>query len=126
MIKLTYCLHRKKGMSREEFQEYWLKTHGPLVASFADTLRIKRYVQTHTHGLEADDALRASRVGSLEDAPEIYDGVAELWFESYEDLAAGSEDPAAAEAGQALLEDERKFIDLTRSPLWFSEEHVIV
>ena len=29
-------------------------------------------------------------------------------------------------AGAALLEDEKTFIDLARSPLWFNEEHVIV
>ena len=36
------------------------------------------------------------------------------------------ENPGNAEAGAALLEDERKFIDLANSPLWFNEEHVIV
>ena len=30
------------------------------------------------------------------------------------------------DAGRMLLEDERKFIDLTRSPLWWGEERVIV
>jgi len=34
--------------------------------------------------------------------------------------------PGAAEASTALLEDEKKFIDLARSPLWLNEEHVIV
>ena len=33
--------------------------------------------------------------------------------------------PEAAAAGRMLLEDERKFIDLSRSPLWWGEEKVI-
>ena len=34
-------------------------------------------------------------------------------------------DPAGVQAGRLLLEDERKFIDLARSPLWWGEERVI-
>ncbi|HID04972.1 MAG TPA: hypothetical protein EYP20_04110 [Aigarchaeota archaeon] len=31
MIKLMYILKRREGMSREEFREYWLKNHAPIV-----------------------------------------------------------------------------------------------
>ena len=31
-----------------------------------------------------------------------------------------------APPGGSLLEDERKFIDLPRSPLWWGEERVVV
>jgi hypothetical protein len=57
-------------------------------------------------------------------APEPYDGVAELWWESEEALRA-ARGPEAREAGRLLLEDEAKFIDLANSPLWFNHEHVI-
>ena len=30
------------------------------------------------------------------------------------------------DAGRRLLEDEKRFIDLTRSPIWFGEEHALV
>ena len=56
--------------------------------------------------------------------PEGYDGVAQLWWDSLEDMAR-AEPKAAAEAGRLLLEDERKFIDLPNSPLWWGEEKVI-
>lgn len=36
------------------------------------------------------------------------------------------EDEAAGAAGLMLLEDERRFIDLTRSPLWWGEEHEVI
>ena len=49
--------------------------------------------------------------------------MAQLWWDNIEDLASSS--PEAIRAGALLLEDERKFIDLPRSPLWLGEEHVI-
>jgi uncharacterized protein (TIGR02118 family) len=121
MIKLTFCLVRLPHLSREQFQHYWLETHAPLVASVAETLQIRRYVQLHSLPAEAHAAVRESR-----QAPAEFDGVAELWFDSLEALAANSERAEAREAGRMLLEDERRFIDLAKSPLWWGEERVIV
>ena len=39
-----------------------------------------------------------------------------------DDLAASGQSEEARAAGLELLEDERKFIDLARSPLWLNEE----
>lgn len=125
MIKLTFCLHRKPGLTLEEFQDYWLNNHAPLVKSHAKALRIQRYVQAHSSDPAFSDAVRKPRAGDLNKAPEIFDGVAQLWFNSFEDMAVSSNDPAAIQAGKALLEDEAKFIDLASSPLWFSQEHEI-
>lgn len=121
MIKLTFCLRRLPELSREEFQRYWFDDHAPLVRKHAEALRIRRYVQLHTRDDELNDALRASRGG-----PEPYDGVAELWWKSPEDLAAALTTPEGIAAGQALLEDERRFIDLTNSPLWIGEEKPVI
>jgi uncharacterized protein (TIGR02118 family) len=121
MIKLTFCLTRLSHLSREQFQDYWRNTHAPLVASVADTLRIRRYVQLHSAPPAASEAIRASR-----EAPPEYDGVAELWFDSLEALAENASRPEAQAAGRLLLEDERRFIDLPKSPLWWGEEKVIV
>ena len=121
MIKLTFCLVRLPHLSREAFQDYWFNTHGPLVASVAETLRIRRYVQLHSQPEEASAALRASR-----DAPAEYDGVAELWFDSLEAVIENGQRPEAQAAGRLLLEDERRFIDLPKSPLWWGNEREIV
>ena len=45
---------------------------------------------------------------------------------SLEDLAALADDPAARAAGRLLLEDEKTFITLPKSPLWWGEEKVII
>jgi hypothetical protein len=66
-------------------------------------------------------ALRASRGG-----PGDYDGVAELWWDSLDDLAAATASDAGRTASLELLEDERRFIDLARSPLWLGREHVVI
>jgi len=120
MIKLTFALVRLPHLTREAFQDYWFNMHAPLVASVREVLRIQRYVQLHSLPDDISAPIRASR-----GAPEPYDGVAQLWWASLDDLAAQGDDPAAREAGRLLLEDEKKFIDLSRSPLWFGEERVI-
>jgi len=119
MIRLVFALRRKSGMSRDEFQDYWLRRHAPLVASFTEDLNILRYVQTHTCDDAATEAAQQAR-GDMEPA---YDGVAELWWASEPELTARLETDAAQQAGAALLEDEAKFIDLPNSPLWMAYEY---
>ncbi|MBW2279154.1 MAG: EthD domain-containing protein [Deltaproteobacteria bacterium] len=121
MVKLTFCLRRLPSLSREEFQSYWLETHGALVREHADALRVRRYVQLHSSNEEVNAGLRGVRGG-----PEGYDGVAELWWDSLEDLAAANATEAGREAGRILLEDEKRFIDLASSPLFLGEEKALV
>jgi uncharacterized protein (TIGR02118 family) len=117
MVKLTFALRRAPHLTREAFQRYWREQHAPLVEKHREALGIRRYVQVHTLDTAANEALRASRGG-----PEAYDGVAELWFES--DALPAT--PEAARAAAELLEDERRFIDLERSPLWLSQEKPVI
>ena len=121
MIKLTFCLVRLPHLSREAFQAYWFDTHGPLVASVAETLKIRRYVQLHSLPEAANAGVGASR-----QAPPEFDGVAQLWFDSLEALAENGRRPEAQAAAAILLEDERRFIDLPNSPLWWGQERVVI
>jgi uncharacterized protein (TIGR02118 family) len=121
MVKLVFCLTRLPQLSREEFQRYWRERHGPLVRESAKALGIRRYVQVHTRETPLNEALRRGRGG-----PEAYDGVAELWFDSLDALAAAGATPEGRAAGRRLVEDERAFIDLARSPVIVAEEHEIV
>jgi uncharacterized protein (TIGR02118 family) len=118
-MKLIYVLRRKPGMSLEEFQRYWRECHGPLVARYAATLGIRRYVQVHTRlpvQPVAPDPLR----GPMQ---EPYDGVAELWLDA--ESATGTPHERR-EAARLLAEDEAKFIDFSRSAMWRGEERIFV
>lgn len=118
MLKIVFCCRRKADLSVEEFQRYWLEQHGPLVRSLREALpAMTRYVQSHTLAGSDTDRLRASRGTS-----EPFDGVAEIWM----DNTVKAEDAAAARAAIArLIEDEMRFLDLPRSVIFMTEEHVL-
>jgi uncharacterized protein (TIGR02118 family) len=117
VIKLVFCLTRRENLSHEEFIAYWRDVHAPLVAKHAEALGIKRYVQSYANAL-------GDAVASVRAAPDAYDGIAELWFESVEAFTTST--PSQREIGKLLLDDERTFIDLSRSPLFLTEELTIV
>jgi uncharacterized protein (TIGR02118 family) len=122
MIKLIFCVRRLPHLTREAFDAYWRDRHGPLVRSHAAALRIKRYVQTST----LDDPAMQERARASRDLlPAEFDGVAELWWESRAVLAAVRKTPEGAAALAALLEDERRFIDLKHSQMWYGAEREI-
>jgi uncharacterized protein (TIGR02118 family) len=121
MIKLSFAIRRVPRLSRAEFQRYWRETHAPLVEKHREALRIRRYVQVHAADHPLNETLRQSR-----GAPEGFDGIAELWWDSIDELLAAVTSPEGGRAGAELLEDERRFIDLANSPLWLGEEHVVI
>lgn len=117
MIKFVMCLCRHPDMSREQFQDYWLNQHGPFFQKHAVDMRAKRYVQSLTIDTPINEELRKSR-GML---PE-FDGVAEVWFESEEDMIAGMSTPEGQKLGAALLEDEGNFVDHSKSSAFLVRE----
>lgn len=119
MFKLTYCLRRKPGMTWDEFSTYWRDVHAPLVKERAEVLGIRRYVQVRT---VQQRELMARLQQRNEGSPEPFDGIAELWVEAL----SGQPAPGAAEAARELLDDERNFIDLASSPMWYGEEWEVV
>ena len=119
MIKLVFCCHRNPAMTRQEFQDYWLDSHGPLVRSLRRELpQMLRYVQSHTIADDYNAGIRAGR-GTGEE----YDGVTEVWFADLESMGSTSEE--ATEAGRKLLEDESRFLDFPRCSVFLTEEHEI-
>lgn len=120
-VKFVFCLRRLPHLSRAEFQERWFDVHGPLVKERAEVLGILRYIQLHS----LDDGVSAG-VRAARQSPVPYDGIAELWWDSLEAFAPPDSSPERRRAGQELLEDERKFIDLPRSPVWLGRERPVV
>ncbi|MDH5428756.1 MAG: EthD domain-containing protein [Nitrospirota bacterium] len=80
-------------------------------------MRAKKYVQSLTLDTPLNEGHRTSR-GIL---PE-YDGIAEVWFESEEDLMEAMSSPEGQKLSAALLEDEEKFIDQTQSSGFIVQE----
>jgi hypothetical protein len=81
---------------------------------------MRRYVQSHT----LDTPLNAA-VADARGAPKPYDGIMEGWWDSEEALLATLSSPEAQAASRDLLEDEARFIDLPRSAIFFTREHLI-
>lgn len=123
MVKLVMCVCRKKDLSREKFQSYWINHHALLLQKFAKAYNVRRYVQNHTLSTPLNENIRIAR-GMPRDNE--YDGVAELWWESEKDFI----DAISSEEGQKLrtvfLDDEAKFLDFERSTAFFTQEHLIV
>jgi uncharacterized protein (TIGR02118 family) len=107
MIKLVYCITKKRGMSDEDFFRYWKDIHGPIGARIP---RLRRLVQSRRVVVPGDRY-----------RPD-YDGMVELWFD---DAQALLEARQTAE-WKASSEDEANFIDRSEVAYFVSEEHVVV
>ncbi|KAI9011830.1 hypothetical protein DFJ74DRAFT_311923 [Hyaloraphidium curvatum] len=118
--KNTYLLSAKEGLTQEECHRTWLNDHGPLVASFAKSNALCRYIQSHAVHDEVNQAIAKSERGYMSPL----DGITEVWISKAE--AAKVTDRAAARKGAAAMaEDERRFVQMDRSRCFMTKEHVI-
>ncbi|MBI2878048.1 MAG: EthD domain-containing protein [Candidatus Tectomicrobia bacterium] len=115
MVKLVGCLRRKPGMSAEEFHRYWKDVHGPLVKSVPEFFRyVCKYVQGH---------YVPDHVPGFPPPPFTpFDGIAELWFDSVEDIGKAFSEPRYLEI---IRPDELKFLDLPNCTIFIVEEVVM-
>jgi len=104
-VKLIALLKAKPGMSRKDFEERWVKGHAPLTLKFK---KLKKY-----------------RVNiAIDQYQEIegelpYDGTAELWWDSLEDM---KEDFASSEAERAVADADTFTILRTHI---YTREHIL-
>ena len=95
MIKSISLLTRKDGWTHEQFVRHWLDVHAPLAHAVPG---LRRYVQSHI----MEERQRP-------DIPSIdvdIDGIAELWYDDRESMAAAM----ATAAARALHADGAVFI----------------
>jgi uncharacterized protein (TIGR02118 family) len=103
-IKLISLLKAKPGVSKEEFKKHWLEDHSPL------TLKFKN--------------LKGYRINiAIEEYQEIegdlpYDGTAELWWDSIEEM----KEDFASSAADVALEDADSFMQKIQI---YTEEYII-
>ncbi|MDT4937964.1 MAG: hypothetical protein QOG80_1635 [Pseudonocardiales bacterium] len=114
---MVFCLRRLPTIDAEEFSRYWRDDHAALFRRYADALAVRRYTQSHRLPGRLNEALRTHR-----GAPDGYDGVAEVWFDTLDELRAALITEDGRAAADALIEDERRFIDHAKSPIWIAEE----
>ncbi len=113
MVKYIICAARKAGMTHEEFSAYWRNHHGSVVKSVPEfTRHVRKYVQCHLVG----NTVPLGAVGA-------YDGVAELWFDSVEELDIAFNEPRYLEI---IRPDELKFADLNKSISFITEEVPVI
>jgi uncharacterized protein (TIGR02118 family) len=107
VFKLIFGAKRKPGMSREEFAAYWL---GPHAEKARKVPGIARYVINLAPDLS----------GSGREMP--YDGFAEAWFATEQDMRASARSPEL----RAVLDDEPNLFDLSTRFSVIVQENVIL
>jgi uncharacterized protein (TIGR02118 family) len=106
MVKLIYVIAPKAGMSRADFQRYWLDVHAPIVKKIPN---LKRYVINLSQP-RSDGTVTA--IG----------GVAELWFESLDAMKTAL---GTAEARNARA-DIQNFTEVARNISGLVDEHIVL
>ena len=123
MIRISYLMRRLPHLSLDEFQAYWSEKHPQAAPADAfSTLGVKRYVQVLPLEAEARDLVIGPRTGLVEP----FDGIAELWIESEETLKRDWSTDKAKEFVKIFFEDEKNFIDWTRSTILVSNENIVI
>jgi len=120
MIKMVIGVYRKPGMTIEEFNDRWLNGHGLLVRRLAPKLRIKKYVQSHY--LPCPEREQGWKERGWVSGP---DGLTETYWESIEDFREAYSTPEAQAATRELAVDEAQFLDMTKTTVFMSQEHLI-
>ncbi len=121
VTKIVFCVRKRADLSIDEFRDYWLHRHGPLVRSLWEKGTFPgmlRYVQSHT--IYDADGGRIAR-----GTKEPYDGITEVWMSSTLGATDAATREASAAAGKVLLDDESKFIDFADSAVFVTTEYTI-
>jgi len=111
MYKHVAALVRKEGMTHEEFVDYWQSNHTPIARDIEGVVRYHTVVPTDPENAE-------------------FDGLAELYFETLEDLHAALGSPGSRdydptrEVAAKAREDVDNFLAIDRRPRFIGEETV--
>lgn len=106
-MKMIFGAKRRPGMSREDFGRYWTNEHATKAKKVPG---IVRYVINLAPDLS----------GSGREMP--YDGFAEAWFDSIQDMRTAQDSPELAE----VLADEKNLFDASTRFSVVVEEHVMI
>ena len=111
MPKIITVFRRKRGLSRQEFIDYYETRHVPLIES-----RFGRFFLDYRRSFLRDDG--AERGGAAD-----FDVVTEVWIkdeEALEQVLAAAAEPAAA---AEIAADEERFIDRASIRIYLTDEY---
>jgi uncharacterized protein (TIGR02118 family) len=109
MVKVITLFKRKSGMSHEQCIEHWRSVHAQIaMADRSFWGRVRKYTQNYVVPVEGQST--------------AWDGVAELWFDSQEDVHAAFN---GEETKRVLIPDLDNFVDQASMISVTTEENVI-
>ena len=111
MIKFAYFINRLPGMSVEAFVDHHRNKHAPLFSSIPEA---KRYVRKYTvsHPVPAPNYPASA-----------YDGLTEIWFDSWEDHDAFF---TSRNFLDRVKPDEPTFIDVSTVGIMVTDERTVI
>ncbi|WP_370677293.1 EthD domain-containing protein [Pleomorphomonas sp. PLEO] len=111
MIKFAYLINRVEGMSVEAFVDHHRHKHAPLFSSIPEAKQyVRRYAISHP-------------VAAPNYPAPAYDGLTEIWFDSWADHDAFFTSKNYLETVQP---DERTFVDHDSVGVMVTEERVVI
>jgi uncharacterized protein (TIGR02118 family) len=122
MIKAVVLLRKLPHLSTEEFLRYWLEKHGPLVRSHAKVRRFRKYIQVHPTAPEVLGALVERRQGQVLGC----DGIAEIYWDTVQDMIDANRSPEGQRAAAEIVEDEKRFLLLPSLQFFLGQEHIFL
>lgn len=121
MIKMMFGIKKLPEISEQEFHSYWREKHGVLAQKILPSAGVSRYVQNHLIDFKLDPDPRG-----LQGMAEPFDGVVEIAWGSLEKVQQVFADEKMQQQAMILVEDEKNFIDFSRSAMWWVEEEVYI
>ena len=106
MTKVMFVLHKRSGMSWQEFQRYWKETHAPIVAKLPG---LRGYIQNQV-------------LPDLSQADPPFSGISEHYYDNVESMQAALASPE----GVAADADALNFLDNDKTGMIVVEEVTIV
>ncbi len=112
MFKTMTFLKRRAGMSLEDFQRYYEERHAPLGKKLMRQARryVRRYVTPAPYPM----------TGEVPEAD--FDVITEVWCDDRAAYEAMLADLMKPETMAIIVEDERNFVDQSKTKLFFVEE----
>jgi hypothetical protein len=118
MIRYLNCFRKKQDLSDEEFRHYWNSVEfNELVERIAGLYEVESYAKNLALKVQATyELIEARGIG------EPYDAVLEYWWNDARDLEEKYELPEARSLFEEMKDYQARFIDLSRSTAFFTED----